>query len=140
MIVFVKGYADLTRRVNGREQTAEEAVYQMRKEIAPSADWQPFNLDFDIQPTLEFSQFQHPIEYLRITLWAYWPAGTCWYDDIRFEEVGPVPVDQRRREQAGTHADFKPRLGDTQPTGAQSADSQPAFDEEQAWLDAQNAW
>lgn len=135
MIVFVKGYATITHRVKGQEQTGEEAVYQMRKEIQPSADWQPFNLDFDLKPTSEFSPFQHRVEYLRITLWAYWPEGTCWYDDIRFEEVGPVPADRRLREDPVTHVGVKPRLAETQP-----AQTQPAFDEEQTWMDAGNAW
>ncbi len=135
MIVFIKGYATVTHRVKGKEQTGEDAVYQMRKEIKPSADWEPFNLDFQIKPTSEFSPFQHPIEYLRITLWAYWPEGTCWYDNIRFEEVGPVPADQQLRADAVTHVGVKPRLAETQ-----LAQTQPAFDEEQAWMDAGNAW
>jgi hypothetical protein len=136
MIVFVKGYATLTHQVMGRAQTGEEAVYQVRKEIPPSADWQPFNLDFQIKPTSEFSPFQHRIEYVRITLWAYWPEGTCWYDDVRFEMVGPVEADQLLREEPFTHVGVKPRLGQTQPAASQPS----ALDEDQAWQDAQNAW
>ena len=110
MIVFVKGYSTVTRRSHGQMETVEDVVYQMRKEIAPSADWQPFHLDFDIRPVKEFSDFQHRIEHLRITLWAYWPEGTCWYDDIRLEEVGPLPADLRQHEQAVTHTGARPRL------------------------------
>ena len=140
MIVFVKGYATITRRTKGRQETAEDVVYQMRKEIDPAPDWQPFNLDFEIRPTGEFSPFQHRIEYLRITLWAYWPEGTCWYDDIRFEEVGPAPPDQQVHSRPVTHLGVKPRLAETQPAATPSAGTRPDFDEQQAWLDATNAW
>jgi len=134
LIVFVKGYATVTKRVKRQQQTSEEPVYQMRKEIKPSREWQPFSLVFDLKPTAEFSDMQHKVEYLRITLWAYWPVGTCWYDDIRFEEVGPLPEAQRLRDDAVTHVGTKPRL---------STDSQPVdsgVDEEQLWIDAANAF
>ncbi len=135
-IVFVKGYATVTRRVKGQSQTFDDAVYQMRKEIKPSADWQPFNLDFDITPADVFSDQQHEIRYLRITLWAYWPAGTGWFDDIRFEEAGALPSDRVRRPDPVTHTGVKPRLG----PGSQPATAEAAFDEEQTWLDAANAF
>jgi hypothetical protein len=38
MIVFVKGYATVTRRVQGEVQTFEDAISQMRKDIEPSPD------------------------------------------------------------------------------------------------------
>lgn len=138
LIVFVKGYATVTRRDKGRQVTQEDPVYQMRKEIAPNKEWTRFNLDFDVKPVSEYSDFQHKVEYLRITLWAYWPAGTCWYDDIRFEEVGPIPAGQRLHDDAVTHAGTKARLGPgSQPaTGAGDA----ALDVEQTWLDAANAF
>jgi hypothetical protein len=137
MIVFVKGYATLTKKVGGRSQIGEEEVYRMRKEIAASPDWQAFNLDFEIKPVSEFSDFQHKIEYLRITLWADWPAGTCKYDDIKFEEAGPIPTRERLHSEAVTHVGVRPRLAvDSRPASSQPA----AIDEEQTWLDASNAW
>jgi hypothetical protein len=135
LIVFVKGYAAVTRTVDGRPQTSDTQVYQMRKEVPPSPDWRGFDLDFAVRPIETFSQFQHEVKYLRVELWAYWPKGTCWYDDIRMEEVGPLPDAARLPKQAVTHAGTKPRL---------SSDSQPAtveaFDEEQTFLDAANAF
>ena len=134
LIVFVKGYATVTRRVKGKVKTFDDTVYQMRKEIPPSPDWRPFNLDFDIKPALMFSDFQHKVEYVRITLWAYWPAGTCGYDDIRFEEVGPIPGPAVLHRDAVTHVGRKPHLAlGSAPAGA-------PFDEEQTWIDAVNAW
>lgn len=124
MIVFVKGYAT----INGRE----EQVYQMRKEIEPSAQWRTFTLDFDVRAANVFSDFQHRVEYLRITLWAYWPAGTCWYDDIHFEEVGPVDPKLVTNAEAVTHVGLPPRLATTQA-------AEP-FDLEQTWIDAVNAF
>lgn len=134
MIVFVKGYATVTRKVDGKRTTFDDAVYQMKKEIKGTKEWTKFNLDFDVTPAKIFSDFQHEVKYLRILLWGYWPAGTCWYDDIRFEEVGPVPQrdDRPPLDQALTHTGEAPRLGP-------AAYEQPRFDAEQTWVDAANA-
>jgi hypothetical protein len=87
--VFIRGYATVTRRVHGEQETFEDAIYTMRKDIAASPDWQPFNLDFEIKPAEVAREQHYEIKYVRIKLWAYWPVGTCWFDDLRFEEVGP---------------------------------------------------
>ena len=135
MKVFVRGYGTVTRRVKGELQTFEDAVYTMRKDIPPTGDWTPFNLDFTIVPFNEFGAHQHRVEYVRIKLWAYWPAGTCWFDNLRFEEVGPLPADAVRHPDAVTHTGVPPRLG----PGAETTTAA-AFDEEQVWLDAANAF
>jgi hypothetical protein len=142
LIVFVKGYATVTRKVDGKDQTFDEPVYQMKKEIKPTANWQPFNLDFELRPTVTFSNFQHHVKYLRVLLWAYWPAGTCWYDDVRFEEVGPIPESEIRNAEAVTHVGTKPRLGvATAEAPPASADTQPAAaDDQDVFLDAANAF
>lgn len=134
-IVFVKGYATVKRSVDGKPEVLDDAVYQMRKEVHASKDWQPFHLDFDIEPVGYFSDFQHRVQYVRVMLWAYWPAGTGWYDDVRFEEVGPIPEGQRRHTDAVTHTGVAPRLG----AKAHEPEKQ-GFDEEQATLDAVNAF
>lgn len=131
--VFVRGYATVTRRVNGVPRTFEDAVYSMRKDIGPSAEWQPFNLDFDVTPADVFSDHQHEVEYVRIKLWAYWPPGTGWFDNIRFEEVGPLPPETVRHPELVTHTGRAPRRTGTPATA-------PAFDENQTWLDAANAF
>jgi hypothetical protein len=133
MMVFVRGYATVTRSIDGERRTFDDAVYTMREEIDPSEHWQSFNLDFDITPAAVFSDHLHKIKYVRVKLWAYWPAGTCWFDDIRFEQVGPLPAEKVRRPDAVTHTDEPARLG---PRASQPA----AFDEEQTWLDAANAF
>lgn len=149
MKVFIKGYATVTRRIDGELKTFDDIVYQMRKDIEPSDDWQPFNLDFEIAPAKVFSDFQHEVEYVRIRLWAFWPAGTCWFDDIRFEEVGPVPEVERRHDKGVTHVGLPPRLGEhaRQPEAEAAADvpaGRPSedvrFDEDQTWRDAVNAF
>ena len=89
MKVFVRGYATITHRVHGEVKVFDDAVYTMRKDIAASEDWQPFNLDFAIRPAEVVRDQPHEIKYVRIKLWAFWPAGTCWFDGVRFEEVGP---------------------------------------------------
>ncbi len=140
MIVFVKGYATVHRRVDGEMTPYDDAVYQMKKQIKPTAEWTKFNLDFDVMPARIFSDFQHEVKYLRILLWAYWPPGTCWYDDIRFEEVGPLPAPEAPGsvsiEKPLTHTGERPRLG----PGADDPDQPAAFDAEQTWVDAANAF
>lgn len=134
--VFVRGYATVARRVKGELKTFDDQVYTMRKDIDAPAEWERFNLDFEIIPAAVFSDHKHEIKYVRIKLWAYWPAGTCFYDDIRFEEVGPVPASRIRRPDAVTHTGVEPRLGER---GAEHGGAE-AFDEEQTWLDAANAF
>lgn len=133
MIVFVKGYATVTRRVDGEMKTFDDVVYQMRKEMPSSTDWRPFNLDFEIRPATTFSDFQHRVKYVRLTLWSYWPAGTCWYDDVRFEEVGPIPQALHLHGEAMTHTGEKPSL-------ATDPEAPPEMDEQRMWFDAANAF
>jgi hypothetical protein len=140
MKVFIKGYATVTRRVKGESRTFDEVVYQMRKDIEPSEDWQPFQLEFEITPAEVFSDFQHQVAYVRIRLWAFWPAGTCWFDDICFEKVGPVVETARRHEKAVTHVGLPPRLGESATQPAKDAADESAFDEQQTWRDAVNAF
>ncbi|MBN1557070.1 MAG: hypothetical protein JW951_02865 [Lentisphaerae bacterium] len=133
MKVFVKGYGAVSRVENGVTNVADEAVYQMRKDIDPTAAWTPFQLDFELLPAEVFSDFQHRVDYLRITLWAFWPVGRCWFDDIRFVEVGPVPGERRRHAGAVTHTGKAPQLGP-------AAGAAPAVSEETLWQTAVNAW
>jgi hypothetical protein len=111
LMIFVKGYATVTRRVDGQVRTFDDQVYQMRKEVKPTAEWTSFNLDFELRPTDVFSDQRHTLKYLRVKLWGYWPAGTCWLDDIRFEEVGPLPASDQRDPNAVTHMVVPPTLG-----------------------------
>ncbi len=166
-ILFVKGFASVTRRIDGVEKTADEIVYQMKKEIDPTKDWKSFSMEFDIRPAKVFSDFQHEVKYVRVLLWAYWPAGTCWYDDLVFEELGPVADAGKRHDRAMTHTGEAPRLNDDKdatppapgspPTPPESPaapaagsypaafppeanPAAPALDIEQTWIDASNAW
>jgi tetratricopeptide (TPR) repeat protein len=138
MKVFIKGYATVTRRVDGQLRTYDDIIYQMRKDIEPGEGWQPFNLDFEITPANVFSDFQHKVDYVRIRLWAYWPAGTCRFADLTFEEVGPVPRRNRRHAEAVTHVGLPPRLGDAAQQSMQPTTQR--FDDQEAWHDAVNAF
>lgn len=132
--VFVKGYATVTRRENGKTNVFDDVVYQMREDIPGTPEWRPFQLDFDIKPVKVFSDFQHRVEYVRIMLWSLWPAGTCWYDNVRFEAAGPVPEAERRHAEAMTHTGEKASLG----PAAEAPVPEP--DEEDLWQAAVNAW
>jgi hypothetical protein len=131
-MLFVKGYASVTRKDKGVTKTFDDEVYQMVKNIDVKQDWSRFSLEFDVKPANVFSPFQHEIKYLRVLLWGCWPKGTLWWDDIRFEEVGPIPGSERRHEKAVTHQGIPANLG---PSATQPEE----FDAEQAWADAANA-
>jgi hypothetical protein len=133
-ILFAKGYQWITHSENGKQVTTEEQVYQMRKEIPASKDWRPFHLDLYLRPTKEYSDFQHKIEYFRLTAWAYWPAGTGWFSDIQMREVGPLPKEMQIHAEAVTHLGVKPNLSEeaNEPKGP--------VDEEQLSNDAINAF
>jgi len=137
-IIFVKGFGLVRHNVGDRTPVYEE-VYMMKKEIAGPRpgrairDWEPFNLDFEVRPLRVFSDFQHRVEFVRVKIFAYWPPGTCWADDFRFFEVGPVPEDQRILADAMTTAGLAPNLSPPDPNEGK-------FDEEQLYVDAGNAW
>lgn len=137
IIVFVKGFGLVVHNADPQRKKVHEEVYMMKKEVAgPDVDigcrdWEPFSLDFEVRPMREFSDFQHRVDFFRVKLFAYWPPGTCWLDDVRVEEVGLIPVHDRLDPEAVTHLKIKPNL---------DAPQAEAFDEEQCYVDAQNAW
>ena len=110
MKVFVRGFATVTRRSAGEVKTYDDAVYTMRKDVEPSAQWQPFQLDFEIRPAEVVRDQQHTIKYVRIKLWAYWPVGTCWFDDIRFEPTGAgeTPAELHNAPAEPAHQELRP--------------------------------
>jgi hypothetical protein len=131
-MLFVKGYASVTRKDKGVMKTFDDEVYQMVKSIDVKREWTRFSLEFDVKPANVFSPFQHEIKHLRVLLWGCWPKGTLWWDDVRFEEVGPIPGKERRHDKAVTHQGIAPTLG---PSATQPDE----FDAELAWADAANA-
>lgn len=131
MMIFVKGYATVTRKDKGKVSTFDDEVYQMRREVAARKDeWTRFSLEFDVKPSNVFSDFQHEVKYVKVQIWAYYPKGTCWWDEVRFEEVGPIPGADRRHDKAMTHMGVKPTLG---PSATQPDEP---FDAAQGLLDA----
>ena len=143
LIVFVKGYAAVTRKVEGKNQTLDDVVYQMKKEIKPTADWQPFSLDFELRPMVTFTTFSttsstcaccsgrigRPVPAVTTT----WAASRR-SDRSRNRKSATRKPSRQRRQQS-------PRLGPTGEPSPTSADTQPAAaDDAQLFLDAANAF
>lgn len=130
-IVFVKGYSTRTApkgsvsnsRLSPEGGPPETPVYQIRQEIKPTKEWERFELEFTLSPFGEFSQVTGEVEYLRLTLWAYWPAGACYYADVGFEDLGVDP--RAPTTSASTHRPVAPRLGaaSTQASGDEEDDN-----------------
>lgn len=144
-MIFVKGYGKVVRGAKTDNPVEQyETVYQMKKRLQidetvaghtrQANTWERFNLDFEVKPALVFSDFQHKIEFFRVKLYTSFGSGACWFDDIRFEEAGPVPEAERLHPEMVTHAGLAPNLGPA------ASEPPPDYDEEQHWVDAQNAW
>jgi len=118
LILFVKGYATVTRKVKGKEVTADEVVFQMKKEIEKSKTWAAFNLDLEIKPIRTFGRLQHEIQYLRVQLWAYWPKGSAYWANLAMADAGELPKQEQGSGKAVTRLNTTPRLlpdAETQP-------------------------
>lgn len=48
---------------------------------------------------------EHAIHWMRVDLYAYWPAGTYYFDNVRLVEVGPEPPAPPRPDADGDDED-----------------------------------
>lgn len=70
--VFVIGYLSLKGEMR--------RGYKVYKNCAGSGDWQAFTLEFN--PTKSSPQ----IQWVRVKLFAYWPPGVYFFDNVRIEK------------------------------------------------------
>ena len=76
--VFVKGYA----KVAGELREVGNAYKACRRK-SPSGEWETFTRTFH---PARWSP-NRPIEALKVQLFAYWPRGTYYFDDVRIQEM-----------------------------------------------------
>lgn len=79
-MVFVKGYFEDARRP---EPYRRRAGYEKYLKCPGGKEWKTFSMVF--QPRHEKLE----IRWIRVELYAYWPPGTYYFDDVRVEEVPP---------------------------------------------------
>jgi hypothetical protein len=99
IIVWVKGYAQFAANTPGEETVdprREVYRHQMRpqKKVAPDAEgWYSASTD-PFRPR----HFRHDVTWMRVKLYAYYPAGTVEFDDIVLRAVsvdGVADEDER---------------------------------------------
>ncbi len=107
--VFVKGFFDQRMRSEtGKEVVLKRNAYRARMDLgAPGEAWKRYAFVF--HPARSKSLYKgKPIqpEWLQVQLYAYWPPGNAYFDNVRLEIVGhedvlPPPPKQGRPVQRG---------------------------------------
>jgi type II secretion system protein G len=84
--VFVKGYAELPFEIDegGRAVTKNlrKVVFKVSVDAKGGPHWKTSTLDFC--PTRE----RDDVKWIRVMLYAYWPAQTYWFDNVSVTETG----------------------------------------------------
>jgi hypothetical protein len=97
--IWVRGYV--------RNGDKLKRVYEAQTELKPSADW--VQAVYAFHPTKPRPPIQPPTE-VKVMLYAYWPAGESWFDDVRLR---PASAEELATEEARRHG----KRGTPAPTG-----------------------
>lgn len=84
--IWVRGYV--------RNGDRLKRVYEAQTELKPSADW--VQAVYAFHPTKPRPPIQPPTE-VKVMLYAYWPAGVSWFDDVRLR---PASAEELATEEA----------------------------------------
>jgi hypothetical protein len=77
--VFIRGYAD----VGGEKRAVYDAYLSLRSK-SQGKDW-----EWNVRIVEIPKDTKAPVEYVKIMLYAYWPPGTYYFDNVSFKEVAP---------------------------------------------------
>jgi len=88
--VFLKGYVErveevLDERGQRRKQTFRRVAYKVFKDCRCGTEWRTFSMT--VLPTLDAPD----VRWVRVMLFAYWPQGTYFFDNVRLIEAGNDP-------------------------------------------------
>ncbi len=92
--VFVKGYQEVREKVFEDGKTVEKpfrrVFWKMYKDCKDSlANWQTATLEFNP------SRGKPDVKWMRVMVFAYWPRGTCYFDNFKIVELGEEAVDPK---------------------------------------------
>jgi hypothetical protein len=103
--VFVKGFFTRTRDTRDGEQLFRANIYRAPMILDPcDTQWRRYaRLLHPARSTGTFEQRRVAVEQLQVQLYAYWPIGNYYFDNVRLEivawedppEVDPVPDPDR---------------------------------------------
>jgi hypothetical protein len=77
--VFIRGYAD----VGGEKRAVYDAYLALRSKTK-GKDW-----EWNVRIVEIPKDTKAPVEYVKLMLYAYWPPGTYWFDNVSLKEVAP---------------------------------------------------
>jgi hypothetical protein len=81
--IWVRGYGELTHGGT----TEKRRLYEAVAELTPSKDgWAVTTHDFD--PTKHTPK----VTEMKVMLFAYWPPGVSWFDDVQVRALEPGPA------------------------------------------------
>jgi len=100
LISFTKGHA-FVKGTEGEGFSWRE-VWRRKKTIeVEKGKWQPFTIDMhpgvDVIRKGEPMPIAHRLKFIRIGLYAYWPAGKVYWDNVVFKKVLPASDEFRRK-------------------------------------------
>jgi hypothetical protein len=92
--VFLKGYAEIPAEIEEDGKAKKTLLRRMVSKISLDAEggleWKRTSVEFC--PSRE----RKDVRWVRIMLYAYWPAQTYWFDEVSLVEVGPDADAPRR--------------------------------------------
>jgi hypothetical protein len=88
--VFIKGFFDRTRVTGHGERTDKANIYRAPMILDPCGpQWRRYaRLLHPARSTGKMDNKIQPVEYLQVQLFAYWPVGNYYFDNVRLEIVG----------------------------------------------------
>jgi len=108
LISFTKGFAF----VKGTEDEGfswREAWRRKKTLEVEKGQWQPFTIDMhpgvDVIRKGEPMHVAHRLKFIRIGLYAYWPAGKVYWDNVVFKKVLPASEEFRGKVSAQAKED-----------------------------------
>jgi len=84
--LFIRGYGD----VGGEKRVVYDAYLALRCKTR-GEKWE-HNVRIVTIPT----DASAPVRFVRLMLYAYWPPGFYWFDNVTMKEVAPEPAGQAK--------------------------------------------
>lgn len=89
--VFVKGYVEDKNRPPGYRR---RVAYKKYLNCKATSEWKTFGMEFN--PTLRTPG----VKWVRVMIFAYWPPGTYYFDNVKIYEAGKGKGEKRERKRS----------------------------------------
>jgi len=109
-MLFVKGYAELERKVKqGKGGGTTIKVEKVREVVRKSSltcstanakEWKRYNVHFFFEERPDIITTRPLPKWIKVMLYAYYPPGDVYFDNAKFEEIGPYVPPKRPNQSA----------------------------------------